>query len=66
MLYVRKQDLAYIFTVGMKFEYTDVHVVSLEVAGGSRWASVYNWKGEGRYIFDYTCYNPHQMKVMLR
>ena len=65
MLYISKQDLAYFFIVGLRLEYTNAHAILLEVAGGSRWASVYDWKGAGRYIFDYTCYNPHQMKVML-
>jgi len=66
MLYISRQNLAYFFTVGIKFEYIYVHAVSLEVAGGSRWASVPDWKGESRSIFDYTCYNPHKMKVMLK
>jgi len=65
MLNIGKQDLAYFFIVRIEFEFTDVHAVSLEIAGGTRWASVYDWKGAGRYIFDYTCYNPHQMKVRL-
>ena len=65
MLHISKRDLPHFFVVRLTKGYINFDAISLEIAGGLRLASVYNWEGNGFSIFDYSCYDPPRMKVRL-
>ena len=65
MPYVSKRDLPHFLVVGLKIEYINIDVISLEIAGGLRLVSIYNWEGADFSIFDYSCYDLPVMRVML-
>ena len=65
MLHISKRDLPNFFVVRLTKGYINFDVISLEIGGGLRLASVYNWEGNGFSIFDYSCYDPPKMKVIL-
>jgi len=63
--YVSGLDLPHFLLVGLKVGYINIDVISLELAGGLRLVSIYNWEGTGFSIFDYLCYDEPTMRVML-
>jgi len=65
MPYVSKLHLPHFLVVGLKIEYINIDVITLEIAGGLRLVSIYNWEGIGFSIFDYSCYDQPVMRVML-
>ncbi len=65
MPYISKVDLPHFLVVGLTKGYINFDVISLVIAGGLRLVSIYNWEGNGYSIFDYSCYDPPRMKVIL-
>jgi len=65
MLHISKIDLPNFFVVLLTKGYIYFYAILLEIGGGLRIASVYNWEGNGIRIFDYSCYDPPRMKVRL-
>jgi len=65
MPYVSGLDLPHFLVVELKIGYINLDVISLEIAGGLRLVSIYNWEGTGFSIFDYLCYDEPTMRVML-
>ena len=65
MLHISKIDLPNFFVVLLTKGYINFDAISLEIGGGLHIASVYNWEGNDFRIFDYSCYGPPRMKVIL-
>ncbi len=66
MLYISMVDLPHFLVVRLTKGYINFDVISLEIAGGLRLVSIYNWEGNSYSIFDYSCYDPPRMKVILK
>ena len=66
MLHISKNDLPHFFVVRLTKGYINFDAISLEIGGGLDMASVYNWEGNSFSIFDYSCYGPPRMKVILK
>ena len=63
--YIDDRHLPSYLSIGQKIRNIDVGGISLEIGGTLSSTDVYEWKGIGRSLFGYVCYNWVEMDVRL-
>jgi len=63
--HINKIHLPNYLAVRQKIGNIDVGAISLEIGGILSSTNVYEWRGIGRSLFDYVCYDQPRMAVML-